>query len=1241
MRYIFKVLILGDPNVNEFYALRAFEEPGEDKETYVEWYKEVRVLDDVCDLEIDVVTSLSADLDDLLPMVDGIIYFLNPQVEGESELFEMILPDIFSVKRDIPTIVIFYDQNGILPLSVNEILENVWVNFPSLEAFVNLLPRDFHQVLQSLSLAMINGDSPLNIENAWMRFPIFIQMANIYYDNKNYYYAAQAVKKASMIAEIYNKEEYFIISEQAAFLYSKMNLYLEASKILEKIDKIKSKNYKNLYADAMIREGNLYFNRKKFNKAARQYERTAQWSSIESLDSGLINDAFKLGINSWISACKVEYALKILDNLPHKLVLEILKEISKKIQDIVNYLIENNDFEQAREQLSIAVNKYQREVLFEDLKGLTSQLSSILIHIFNQFVDDGNFLAAKNIYDEVENLWEVYKVEKTNLDSTLEKLISGFLNRNDFETSSTLINKLSSRTLRQNLTKVRDEYEDRHSVLIKEEHSAYINKGIEILREFFEAEIDIIIKMNTKIIEEAEILSTQGDFLKASIQLKNQAKYLKTLGKAEIKDQILTKSLDLSLEGIVFKEFFKNFDGLSDDMKKKYLIRVFPKFIQKLKELQKIDDYKEKEQILEKSNKIFRNQMLYEESKDISLIYIDVIKRKASEILENEGKRSGIIKAEKLIKRAINISESYLEKIERSKISYDKIFKKIAEIFIELEDLPSANAYNDKIENKNYKNEIHKEIEKLESHEIATASKRVENLYKAESLKEQASMIKKRGKEALKERKNELKKRKTLKRSHFKEALEKINLKEYGEACELYKESILKLNNIQKYNLAGVSLAVACFLLILMDDFNEIAKLLVKIKKSLSSLGRLFSETYPVTLITYIIDLKKFHDKAKIKEAIVEFENLPLFEEELVLIYDYLGKDYKDEQEVREEVESKVDITEVFKEIQILASSIQKDKQDVGKRKLMKNQYWKQTLVDLSENKMGEAYTGYLDSIPKLIEKKFFKHTVVSLILALVIQIKEGGNGRAKDIFEKIQKEKKSEFDSLPEFKIVGYLINAIENNDKRIATLIINHFLEKLILFDPEVDFLENFIGQEITKEKHEPQELSRKELGNLKKLKIDMDQKYSKIKSLMVDIPRERILKNRNAMRRRYYNDILKLLESHDFKDASVKYYDLAKMLANKKDFETGSLLILLYGLVLIKAGEPIKSIKKNIQKFLDGLGLNKKLVKETYYIMVISFILDVNLNNLDKNRLKIKKILEILPLFEEEKDLIELEL
>jgi len=141
--FFFKVLILGDPETIHYYVSSAFGEPGEDKETYFEWYKEVKTLDDTCDLEIDAITSISADLDDIIPIVDGIIYFLNPLIKEEYEVLEMVLPDIFSVKRDIPTIIIFYDQKGILPISVNELLTKVWVNYPSLEAFTNLNPKDF------------------------------------------------------------------------------------------------------------------------------------------------------------------------------------------------------------------------------------------------------------------------------------------------------------------------------------------------------------------------------------------------------------------------------------------------------------------------------------------------------------------------------------------------------------------------------------------------------------------------------------------------------------------------------------------------------------------------------------------------------------------------------------------------------------------------------------------------------------------------------------------------------------------------------------------------------------------------------------------------------------------------------------------------------------------------------------------------------------------------------------------
>jgi len=1084
--WTFRTLILGaDPEVIHFYISRAFGEAGEDLETYFKWYKEVKVLDDVCNLEIDAITSFSADLDEIIPMVDGIIYFLNPTIQGESELFEMILPDIFSVKRDIPTVIIFYDQNGILPISVNELLTHIWVNFPSLEAFVNLPPRDFHQALQSICSAMINGDTPLNIENAWMRFPIFIQMANIYFNNQNYYYAAQAIRKAAIIADIYNKEEFFIISEQAAYLYSKINLYLEASEILEKVDRRKSRNFKKLYAEAILREGNQFFNRNEYERAARNYERAAQWSSIELLEKAFIHDAFRLAINSWISTCSVEDAFRILQSLPHKGVLVILREITDKIAAAADYLVSINNFELAREQLYRAINRYQREDLFEDLKDLTEKLAEVIITLFKQQVSEQKNHAAKNTYDELENLWDSYKVKKVNLDSSLEELINNFFESNNFRMATILIEKLNSRKLKQQIAKIRDDREDNYNALKKKEVEDYVNKGIEILRDFVEAEIDIIAKRNTQEINKADELAKQNKYLKAAKLLKNRAEYLKKIGKEDIKDQILTKSLDKLLDGLKFEVFFTFFNELSGNMKKKYLTRIFPKYFQNLQELRKSEDFIRNEKIFESSIRIYRDQMLYDQSKEISLIFIKVIKSEALSILESVGNLSAISKAEMFVKKVLNIAVAYLEKEESVDITFNKIYKKIAEIYIEFDDLHLAHVYNDKIEKKEYKTEIHKKIEELETEKSAIRSKKALETREGEELKERGSFIETRARDALLDKENDRKERKGLRRRYFNEGLNYLRNQQYDEAIEIYKNTINRFNLRNKYRLAGVSLAVACLILIKENKFEDAKRLLDETIKPLSGLGKLFSETFAVTLLKYIIGLKAIQDEQKFKESLHYFEVLPLFEEELELLDDYLGED------------------------------------------------------SLKEEK------------PELIKEEIF--------------------------------------------------------------------------------------LAEEEVKEK-----ISRKEFGEKSKLQIEIDQRFGKIQSKMGDARRDKdiIFKKRKAMRKRYYSPILELLVSQKYKSAAMEYLKLANSLSKRKNFETSSLMILLHGLTLLKAGEPLKLIKKNINDFLNNLGVNKKLIEETLYIMLIIFLIDIKLNNFDKYLPKIKKMLEILPLFEEEEILIDIE-
>jgi hypothetical protein len=1082
--FYFRTLILGsDPDAIHFYISRAFGEPGEDKETYVSWYKEVKVLENVCDLEIDTLVSISADIDEIIPMVDGIIYILNPTVQEELELFEMILPDIFSVKRDLPTIIIFYDQNGILPISVNDLLTHIWVNFPSLEAFVNLPPHDFHQALQSLCLAVINGDTPLNIENAWMRFPIFIQMANIYFNNKNYYYAAQAIRKAAQIADIYNKEEFYIISEQAAYLYSKMNLYLEASKIIEKIDKRKSLNFKKKYAEAIIKEGTIFFKNNEYEKAAKSYERAAQWSSIELLDKKLINEAFRLAINSWISACKVENAFRILHSLPHQEVIIILKEISNKISASADYLVSINNYKLAGEQLYKAVNRYQLEDLFDEIKDLTMKLTEVLISLFKKQVSEQKKHAARTTYDEIENMWISYKVKKVDLDSPLEDLINQFFESNNFGMATILIDKLSSRKLKQQLAKVRDELEDKYQALKKKEVEDNINKGIQIIRNFTEAEQEIIIEMNSEKISEANEFIKKNSYLKAANLLKKQSEYLKSIGKDDIRDQILTKSLDILLDGLEFENFFIIFNELSAKMKTKYLTRIFPKYIQKLQKLRRTDDYDRNERIFDNSNRIYRNQMLYDQSKEISLLFKKVIKNEALRILESESNLSAINKAESLIKKVLDIASAYLDKEENLDITFNKIYKKITEIYIELDNLHLAHVYNDKIEKSNYKTELHKRIEKLEAQKSKIRSKKAIETRKGEELKEKDSIIEKRAQEARLDKKNDFKERRVFNRVYFKESLNYLRNEQYDEAFEKYINSINKLIKNTKYKLAGVSLAIACLILMKQNKFLDAKKLLDDTKLKLSGLGKLFFETFAVTLIEYLIDLKlHLQDEEKFKESLQYFDLLPIFEDELGLLYKVMGE-YQ-----REEKPEKIEI----------------------------------------------------------IKKK---------------KISDEG--------------------------------------------------------------------------------EMSREELGELSKKKVEIEQRYSKIESKKGDARRDKdiIFNKRKPMIKRYYSPILESLESQNYRDAAIKYIELAKTLLKRKDLTTSSLMILLHGLILLKVGEPLKLIKQSINSFLNSLGVNKKLVEETFYIMIILFLLDINLYHFDKYVPKIKEMLEILPLFEEEKFLIDI--
>lgn len=1247
MRYIFKLLILGfDGEVITLYTIRAFGEEAENKGPYLELYTEVKALEDTCDLEVNAIIDVEkTDLDDLINTVDGIIYFINPLKNEEREVFDSILHDIRKISRNIPIIIMYYDQEGIFPLSVNNLLENTWLKYFDVEAFVNVRPRKFRHVLQCLCIAMISGDSPLNIENAWMRFPIYIQLANIYFKKAEkeskpeyYFYSAQAVKKAAMIADIFNREEYYIICEQAAFLFSKVNLYLEAAKILQNVDKKKAENFKRLYTESMILEGNKLFNTRKFSESARQYESAAQWAALELEDEGLKNEAFKLAITSWISACKMEYVFKIIKNLLHDLTLEILREFLPKIIEMVDFLIKEQKLLIARDQLRITIDNYQKRNLTEELQDLVTKLIEVLKLLLAKLIEEQDRFSAYEYYYEIKSVCETYDLELPNQDQQLNLLINLFIDNLEFGDAALLLNEINSLKLKKELTARISKVEDENKELLKQQKEESLRKNRGLLNSYIERELQIIAESNVKTIKEANGLIEKEEFLKAANLVKSQADFWSIIGRKEIQDQMLKKVLDILLIGKLFDRFTNVYYELTNKSKKNYLRNKLNLVKKKLKEFANEDHFENVFTTCIFFLSIYREQLLFEQSKEIAELSVDYVKSEALRVVkENEDKRT-IDSAIDLIAKAKDLSHAYLDKRE---INFDEIYAIIVRFFIKLDDFSSAHTNNDKILDKSLKEKLNEKIQKAEYDISADDAEKAQKDFDDKELNERESIIRRRARDAQQDRQDDFRSRTGLKRRLYDKGLNLLKDQDYEGALKEYTAHIPSLISSNRLNLVGISLAVSLVILYKLKRIEDFEKSLYEIKNSLGSLEVSFSETFPITLLEYIIEIEKLRDVIKFKEALQFVEFLALFDEELDLLNELLDKSKKpiDSEDIEHLI---VERGKRLKIIQELEKQILKDKRDIAKRKLMKNQYWKISYEDLCNGKFKVAGNEYDDTISKLLDKGFFKPAAVSLIIATILMVKTKNISLAKsylnDLLTRYSKYKK-DFGDLPEIQILNELLYALENKDDEQFDLCLKILTNKLVLFECEIDLLKSLVHKE---QQHEVEEakMSREELAKEKKLNIQLDQNFGILQKKMPDIRREQQehLKKRNFMKNRIYTEVIALLEKNSFKDAGIEYLKLAYTLSKRKNFESSSLMVLLHGLALLVVKVPLKEIRININSYLSSLGLNKKLLEDTFPIRCIDFLLNVITHNVEKYKPTIKELLDILPLFEEEKYLID---
>ena len=1236
--FYFKILILGNNNITDSFISLAFNDSGIKNETLAEWYKEVNVLENKCELDINLVTDMvNSDMDSIIPMVDGIVYFLNPTSEEDMEFFEIVLPIIQSTKRGIPVVLIYLDPSGILPIAVNDLLEELWVNHPDLEGFVNLSYQDFHQVLACLCEAIITGDTPLNIENAWMRYPIFIQLANIYYKNGLLEQAARATRKAAMIADIFNKQNYYIMAEKAAILFSEANLFLEASNVMLNIDKTKVTNFKMLYADSLLSDAIELFNKKKFERAAKKYLEAAQWSAIELPKAQNVKEeAFRMAIISWISASKFDNAFQIFESLDHDFSRRILIELPEIIEISIKFLVEKQDYQYARDQLYRTITLYQREGLFEILQKFTSDLEKILIKLLDKQLINRERFAAKQTYDEIENLWEAYNVEKTDLDSQLELLIQLFLENYDFAMTSLVMNKINSQVVKKKLAERISKAEDQYKELKKIDVEQNIQQGLDVLKLFIDAENQIIIDLSEEAIEQSRVLVTKNEYIKATTNLKELADYFKRIGKEAAKDKILIEAENVLLEANEMNLFFEYYNLMSIEAQHSLLRHKFTFIKRKLNELKDITDFPYNEQVFEKMITIYRDQMFYEQAVVISEQFIELIKASALSKIKEQADKQATVQVKNLLKKIEIISSRYLD----DKIfDLDEIYVELVDTFLNNGDFSAAHEYCDKIINKKLKNEVHKKIDLKESEKSHLELELLEKDREKKELKQQVVIIRRKAQEASHDKKDLLRQRNALKRIYFNDALENLKNNDLEKAIVDYNNSVKKFINNERYNIAGISLIMIILIYLSQKKIEEAALLLEKIKQDLSGLGKLIIELFPFSLSEYLFNVNKNLGEEHYLEALKFVKEVALFEEEIDFLSDSYGEVFLSEDKVAP-IE-KVNFDLIREDMDFLNQKIKMDKQEISKRKLMKNEYWKLALEDLSKTRYQMAINSYFNEITKLAKKNFIKQALLNLIVGSFINLKTKTLKDTKVNFltnlNKIASYEK-DVENFPEVKLMDLLFTCFEYENQELITYGVNILKNNLFFFDPEIKFLSGFLSEAQVSE-IESDGLSRKQVGELKKRGIKLEQDFASLKQKMSDLraDRSRLLNKRKAMRRRYYQETLALLNSKNFKELAKNYLDLAKWSSEKQDYTSSSLHLLLYGLASLKFKDDITNIQVNVNNFLNSLGLNRRLVEDTFPVKLTLFLIDTIIDEIEKYDPKISEMLDLLPLFEEEMVLI----
>ncbi len=347
-------------------------------------------------------------------------------------------------------------------------------------------------------------------------------------------------------------------------------------------------------------------------------------------------------------------------------------------------------------------------------------------------------------------------------------------------------------------------------------------------------------------------------------------------------------------------------------------------------------------------------------------------------------------------------------------------------------------------------------------------------------------------------------------------------------------------------------------------------------------------------------------------------------------------------------------------------------REDFQKRVGLKRRMFQEGLDAIHAGKYDTAIAAYLKTCETFLARKMMSEAGLALALAVALDLARNKVDSARETLSKtVQKAGVSQQileDTFP-VKIAMFVLNMHRYDQKNLATQALT-LLDNLPLFREELDVLTKLTGTPYVSiedgGKREHVESSRLAVSNagrtvthtaeptaergsagmtpdkakieLANIQMELEREIGSLRLLSREARNSavEIMRKRTALRRAFYKDPLEALSKRQFAQAAKAYEETASSLFKRKDFQTLGLVIALYGLCLIQDDQLLSKVEESMGALLKTLGMNENVVKETFPIRVVYFILKAKKIE-DKNQIGIGwSLLDNLPLFDEEKSL-----